>query len=278
VIIEQIRMPPTLHHYTSGSGLVGIFETSQIWASSIHSLNDSTEFSHALDIGKAAIRDALNTSGVARADDLYEPIVASLNSMSRLAMYVTCFSTVGDSLSQWRGYCPPAFGYSIGFDGEMLRNIVAPQGFQLNKCIYDRDTQQAIVGQWAQRTVARLLPGLPLSTDLDEYVRENSGDFLDDFLEFAPFLKHWAFKDEDEWRLAGLVAFNDPRMRVRAGRSMLIRYVPIDLHLNKRDQLISGVRVGPTPHPELAAEAVTHYWNKVVGMGVSSSSIPYRDW
>jgi hypothetical protein len=268
-----------LHHYTSGTGLVGILEARQIWATSIHSLNDSKEFSHAVGIGKAAIGRALSASREAKANVLYEPIAAHLDSVSRVAIYVTCFSTVEDSLSQWRGYCPPAFGYSIGFDGEMLRKIVEAQGFRLGKCIYDRAIQDATADQWAQRTVARLLPGVAAATDLAAYVRDNCSPFLSEFVDFAPFLKHSAFKDEHEWRLAALVPSNDPRMRVRAGRSMLIPYLPIDLKLNKEDPLIWNVCVGPTPHTELATNAVCHYFNNVrIKNGVNASQTPYRDW
>jgi hypothetical protein len=108
-------------------------------------------------------------------------------------------------LSQWRGYCPPAFGYSVGFDGERLRKIVAPQGFRLNKCIYDHPTQQAMADGWAQKTVALLLQDLPATGELSNYVRSKFGPFLGEFVDFAPFLKHSAFKDEQEWRLVGLL-------------------------------------------------------------------------
>lgn len=268
-----------LHHYTSGTGLVGIFEAGQIWATNIHSLNDSNEFSHAVGIGKEAVGRVLSASPEEKANALYEPIAKHLDAVSQASFYVTCFSAVEDSLSQWRGYCPPAFGYSIGFDGEMLRKIVGAQGFRLGECIYDRAIQRATAEQWAQRTVARLLPGLSAMTDPAAYVRDNCSPFLSEFVDFAPFLKHSAFKDEHEWRLAALVPSNDPRMRVRAGRSMLIPYLPIDLKLNKEDPLIWNVRVGPTPHTELAMNAVTHYFNNFrFKNGVCASQNPYRDW
>jgi hypothetical protein len=270
---------PLLHHYTSGHGLIGIFDHSEIWATSIHSLNDSQEFAHAVGLAKAAIGRALKESGEPGAELLYDPIASHLDSVSKVAIYVACFSTVEDSLSQWRGYCPPAFGYSIGFDGERLGQIAAAQGFKLEKCIYDQPTQSRTADAWASRTVAGLLPELTGVTDYETFVRNHCGTFLKEFVDFAPFMKHNAFKDEQEWRVAGLIPSNDSRLRVRAGRSTLVRYLPIDLKLNKTDPLIWNVRVGPTPHPQLATDAVCHYFNEVkIQNGVGPSQIPYRDW
>jgi hypothetical protein len=245
-----------LHHYTSGNGLLGIFNSGQIWATSIHSLNDSREFVLAVGLAKSAIGKAIADSGDANAKSLFDPVVERLESMSRIAIYVTCFSTVEDSLSQWRGYCPPAFGYSIGFDGELLRKVAEPQG-----------------------TISHLLPGLAGAAAVKTHVGSNVSPFLREFVGFAPYFKNPNFADEREWRLAGIVALNDPRMCVRPARSMLVRYLPIELNLNKVDPLIWSICVGPTPHPELAVDAVTHYFTKIrITNGVGASKIPYRDW
>jgi hypothetical protein len=268
-----------LHHYTSGNGLLGIFNSGQIWATSIHSLNDSREFVHAVGLAKSAIGKAIADSGDANAKSLFDPVVERLESMSRIAIYVTCFSTVEDSLSQWRGYCPPAFGYSIGFDGELLRKVAEPQGFQLAPCIYKWAEQQEIAKGWAERTISHLLPGLAGAAAVKTHVGSNVSPFLREFVGFAPYFKNPNFADEREWRLAGIVALNDPRMCVRPARSMLVRYLPIELNLNKVDPLIWSICVGPTPHPELAVDAVTHYFTKIrITNGVGASKIPYRDW
>lgn len=268
-----------LHHYTSGHGLLGIFDSGRLWATSVHHLNDSSEFSHAIRAGKSALGRALPHGLGSIGTELIDAMLAHLDSVARVGIFVTCFSTIEDSLSQWRGYCPPAFGYSIGFDGDLLRQVAAPQGFQLDRCIYERSAQEELADQWAQRSVARLLSNLGSAADIAAYVRDNCRPFLDDFVKFAPFIKHSAFKDENEWRLAGLVPANDPRLQVRASRSMLMPYLPIDLNLNKTDPLVWNVRVGPTPHPELATDAVCHYFQKFrIKNGVGPSQTPYRDW
>ena len=258
---------------------MGIFDNSEVWATSIHHLNDSKEFSHAIDIGKNETRKAAEHFSDPKAKLIADGVVSRLDSISKLSIFVACFSSVEDSLSQWRGYCPSGFGFSVGFDGDRLRAIVEPQGFRLEKCIYDDHSKQNAAYGWATRTLARLLAGLTLPNDLEAYVNDQSGAFLADFVSFAPLLKDRAFEAEREWRLVGLIHTNDPRVRVRIGRSMLVRYLPVKLNLNLVDPLVWNVLVGPTPHPQLATDAVCHYFNRLhIRNGVAASRIPYRDW
>lgn len=268
-----------LHHYTSGSGIAGIFDSKQIWATNIHCLNDAKEFVHAISLAKSAVRQSLEEQMGGEGDSVYAAIERSLNSLSRLSVYVSCFSEVEDSLSQWRGYCPPGFGYSIGFDGEHLKREARRQGFNLGKCIYDAETQKAITLAWARETVEMVISGLRESDDIAGVVQDSSAYFLSKFYDFAPLLKHHSFHSESEWRLYGLVGGDDPRMRIRAGKSMLIRYVSVDLGFGKESQIIWNMLVGPTPHAELAGEALTIYFNKfLIRNGIGYSQSPYRDW
>jgi hypothetical protein len=41
-----LRLPDFIYHYTNQSGLLGILENRELWATKIHYLNDSTEFSY----------------------------------------------------------------------------------------------------------------------------------------------------------------------------------------------------------------------------------------
>jgi hypothetical protein len=267
-----------LHHYTSGHGLLGVLNDSQIWATSIHQLNDAREFAHAVDLAKSAIRDAVPT-GIPQFELLADSVLAHLDSIAKWAVYVVCFSEVEDSLSQWRGYCPPNLGYSIGFFADRLRQSAQPQGFRLERCIYDPVRQREAANQWAQRTLQALLSLVFTVKDIPALVSARCPLFLEDFATFAPLLKDGSFEDEREWRLVGTVPSNDPRLLLRVGRSMLVRYLPLTLPLNDAEPLVWNVRVGPTPHPELAVDAVCHFFNKVrIKNGVTRSRIPYRDW
>jgi hypothetical protein len=268
-----------LHHYTNGTGLLGIFESDSIWATQIHYLNDTKEFAHAIEEAKAFLYRA--KQGAADATDvaLCIALSESLERISQLSIYVTCFSEIEDSLSQWRGYCPPGFGYSLGLFGEELRKIAKPQGFELVKCIYDPAQQREVVEAWAARTLRTLRQTLPSGVSPQTHVEQSGHTFFTEFVTFGPVLKDVAFRNEYEWRLVGLVPSNDPRVRLRSGRSMLVPYVPIRLGLTSNDSLVWNIRVGPTPNMRLATTAVTHFFHKVrIKNGVGPSMVPYRDW
>lgn len=117
-----------LHHYTSGHGLLGIFEHGEIWATNVHSLNDTREFAHSIELAKSAIRSEISESIDRNKLAVADAIISHLESSSRISIYVTCFSEVMDSLSQWRGYISvggegrasssPRFCHKTGGNGE----------------------------------------------------------------------------------------------------------------------------------------------------------------
>lgn len=268
-----------LYHYTSGQGVVGILDSKQVWATNIHCLNDSKEFVHALSLAKLAIRQVLEEEIEDEFEVIYAAVEVALDSISQLSVYVSCYSEVSDSLSQWRGYCPPGFGYSIGFDGDALRAAASRQGFELGRCIYDKFEQENICLSWARATVQLIKRELKRSDEIVKVVQDASNTFLNTFYAFAPLLKHESFHSESEWRLFGLVRSDDVRLRIRPSKSMLVGYLAIDLDLDKTSDMIWNIMIGPTPHQELAAGTLSTYFNRIkVRNGISYSETPYRDW
>jgi hypothetical protein len=269
--------PLLLHHYTSGTGLLGIFDSDSIWATLIHSLNDSREFAHAIEVARGYLFMLRRSSTDDTVNALIETVSESIERISSRAIYVACFSTKEDSLSQWRGYCPPGFGYGLGLFGEELRRIAAPQGFQLHQCIYDHSKQRKEIELWATRTLQDLRATLTPDPSPTEHASKNCDKYFNSFAAFAPILKDQAFKDEDEWRLVGMVP--DERVKLRPGRSMLVPYVPITLGLASNPSLVWNITVGPTPHMDLAMRAATHLFRRAkIKNGIGRSMVPYRDW
>lgn len=206
-------------------------------------------------------------------------LAESLSSIASLSVYVACFSGMEDSLGQWRGYCPPGFGYSIGLLLEELRGIARPQGFELHKCIYDHNEKRRTIEHWVVHALKDLTAKLPSSTDPVAHVKKNCHNYFSSFADFAPAMKDSAFKDEYEWRLVGLIPSNDPRVKLRPGRSMLVPYVPINLGLGSNDSLVWNIRIGPTPNMPQALQAATHFFNRIkIKNGIGPSRVPFRQW
>lgn len=268
-----------LHHYTSGVGLLGMFDSDAVWATLIHSLNDSKEFGHAIDQAQAYLLSNERTSTSFTDYLLCKTLAESLDQISQLNVFVACFSAQEDSLSQWRGYCPPGFGYSLGLIAEELQQVAASQGFQLRQCIYDQAEQQLMVEKWASSALQDLRASLPDGADPKTHASANCHKYFSDFADFAPILKHQGFKDEQEWRLIATIPFGDPRIRLRPGKSMLIPYVPITLGLASNNSLVWNIRIGPTPNMNLALNAATQFFRRShITNGIAPSSVPYREW
>jgi hypothetical protein len=107
------KPPRVLYHYTSLEVLEKITRNGEIWASDIEFLNDSEEYVNA----KAFIKHELEMR-VAKNEKLRSIVHSHVGQMyhelDHLDMYVASFSTEGDSLPQWRGYCPSGQGVAIG--------------------------------------------------------------------------------------------------------------------------------------------------------------------
>ena len=270
---------PILHHYTSGAGVLGIFESDSIWATRIQYMNDAKEFLHAIEIAEEHLRKIGHESDDELRKKFCDAVPDNLNRADQLTIYVVCFSEIEDSLSQWRGYCPPSFGYSLGFVGDKLEIVGKNQGFILKPCIYESVEQGNIVKRWAEQTVEYLIARYSDSEDFTEFCRRQSGHILETFIQFAPFLKHSSFQDEREWRLVSVIPTDDSRTELRPGKSTLVPYVKVKLGLSSDQGPLWNLRVGATPHKDLAMNAITVMFNKVhFRNGIAASETPYRDW
>lgn len=266
-----------LSHYTSGLGLMGILDSQSIWATNIHQLNDAKEFRHAVGMAQEALR-AEGKNGTPRTMEVVRELCGLLERSQALSVHVVSFSEDGDALSQWRGYCPDGFGYCIEFDRNMLAEVAEGAGFSLRRCVYDQAAQRAWLSRWAERCLKIALKHTE-PVDAETSLAEKCAPHITQLLLEAPFFKHHTFAEEREWRMARVVYSDDPKLRLRAGKSMLIRYLPIALDFSATSKTIYRIRVGPTPHPQLALEGLMYYFQRVhIVNGVCNSEVPYRAW
>lgn len=269
----------TLYHYTSINGVIGIFNNDCVWATKIQFMNDYKEFRHAIDLA----REALGMYKANRCNHIVNMLSNNLffeiDALSDLNIYVSCFSEVPDSLSQWRGYCPPSQGYCVGFNAEVLTQVANEQGFWLFPCVYTDEEQNTIINEWVDNTMEEMIEHFDDGVGYELFWIENKKKFMTKFIEIAARLKHSAFKDEGEWRLIMLADKNDPRIDLRAGKTMLIPYIPVKLNMKEQNHLIEDVCVGPTPNIDLASESASFLTMKAnIANGIIKTEIPYRDW
>src|SRR5690349_9331577 len=120
--------PPVLYHYTDQRGLLGIFETRELWASHSQYMNDQEEFRFALGLirEELAVREAILGKS-----DLFAKVQDEIDSEPERANVCVCsFSSKKDDLAQWRAYGSGS-GFAIGFEGAWLREIAQSEDARL---------------------------------------------------------------------------------------------------------------------------------------------------
>src|ERR1017187_3619889 len=280
--LRPFRRPSMLYHYTSGIGLIGVLTSRCIWATSIRFLNDSREYDLAVDMIRTSIQARLQNVRSRYEEALYRVLEQNVDRRDTADVYVSSFSKNPDQLSQWRAYCPPTGGYAIGFSGKSLATtVISYEDRFLAKCMYDQSAQQEVIEDLICAIEAAAEKSRRSGLAPDRVYRE-SYKLLGRLLPLAaPILKDPSFREEEEWRLLCLgSSFADILPRFRMGHSTLVPYFEHSIAAEKGASPITGVVIGPTPHPELASEAVQSLMSSrgVQSVASRTSIIPYRAW
>ncbi len=289
------RMP--LFHYTMQKGLMGIIGKQEIWASHNQYLNDSREYTHALEIAREEVARLIAACDSEQTRQLLLTLDGDLAGPEGRGVRavdgnicVTSFSEDGDSLSQWRAYASAGPGFAVGIPGEDLAELAKRHDFYLACCIYDSGQQREIIRALIEEVVeenkcrwAALQSGSidPERVQTEEFLLKGGGNLHAYLLRYAPTLKDPAFRDEREWRLiSGALPCSSPRFGFREGRSMLIPYYRFPLALQDGRSPFYEVVIGPTPEQELSKVSLQSFLISLDlrETAVRKSSVPYRNW
>ena len=279
------KTPDILYHYTSQSGLLGIFKEKKIWATNIRYLNDAKEFAYTTDLALDVLRK--KKGNIER--DLSKMIRSLVKSPEITPVFVVSFSSQKDQLSQWRGYCPETGGFNIGFDSQKLKDLAQEQGFLLSRCIYDSKEQNKIIEKAIDLTCRSMnesdsSQNTASGSDLDSYLKrvsETRLTFALEILLLGPIFKHSSFSQEEEWRLISTpAAIKEMQIKFREGRSMIVPYVEFGLSNHVTGMPIKKIIIGPTPNNQLSKISVQEILaiNEVESCQVYCSEVSYRTW
>lgn len=269
-----MKQPDILYHYTTSFGLSGILNSKSIWLSDPRYLNDGLEIKYGVQLFESVLHDAATSF-----DKSAEPYIAKIKKelyTTEQTHYVASFCETDDLLSQWRGYANSGVGYSIGFKSESLAKNSESV---LKKVIYDKEEQVKAILSYINKCI-------PASTT--DYA---AFDVSTDLFSLLLSLKHSSFSEEREWRLIDSFIGWKPGIqsldiKFRPSKNYFIPYREIQPQLiEARGEMvlpIKSIRVGPSPEPSLAKEALNWLlWEKryIVGKGnleTFNSISPYR--
>lgn len=274
------KVPPgVLFHYTGQGGLLGIIENAELWSTKIQYMNDSTEFSLALNLARQHLEAIIIATNHASEKSAAAMLHKSLEGIEDINIFAVCFCEGGDLLSQWRGYAGGRQGYALGFSVDVLMQSADGNGFTLGPCIYEQATQREIVREAVDHCI---MDELSLTAERRWGFH---GPLADILFRCGAFFKDPTFQDEKEWRLvSSTVLYSEEKIRFRPGNSMLMPYYALPVKNSDR-HAIEFVVVGPCPHMELATSAVTSLlmrhgndgplYARQIALG---SKIPFRNW
>jgi hypothetical protein len=202
--------------------------------------------------------------------------------------FIACFTANGNLLSQWRSYCPPAKGVSLGFNAEKVMTLAKRQSYQIGKCIYDTKIQKHIttsILKQIKRRAGTSVSSKALEKDYDgERYTHVFEEVADDLVRIAALLKHPSFHEEEEWRIISSISRNNIKasIKYREGPSSLIPYLNFQLPETPSGNLdIEHVILGPTPTPRNSMISLSHYLLQQSASptrGLDYCQIPHRTW
>lgn len=200
-ILRERRYPlsgGTVYHYCSASTLLAILQNKTLRFSDLSRLNDAEEQVWGY---KRVFLTCLGRIEAGRGVPVDFPHVSPefINSLKgkwdKLALsgqpFVCCFSTDGDSLSQWRAYASDGEGFAIGFARNHLRGLPA----QALAVQYSPETQIAEMFD-ALKFIWSILPD-PADWSDDNYLTSAAALTL---IMRSTAYKNPAFRDEREIR------------------------------------------------------------------------------
>jgi hypothetical protein len=276
--------PEILYHYTTIDAMMSIAKGRKIWATSISYLNDSSEGVHLLGMIRKRLPELLEKH---RLNDSVLERLDYTDTEIEDRPFIASFSTDGNSLPQWRSYCPNGNGVAIGFrTGSLPEGIqiekAEPSGFgfiRIEKVDYTPVSGELPI---VDSVIAELI------AQTDEMLRSSEGrttsrlaaEREDQFVIIAHMAacsrKHNSFSNEKEYRLiADPVFMKAGRLRFRSARSTLVPY--IELSILDAD-FIAEVIIGPSSNTELSLQAVRAFFKQLqLQVDVKDCRIPFRN-
>lgn len=309
--ISYIRGP--VYHYTDINGFKGILENHCFWASNIRFMNDSEEFEDGLSLCNNVIDSLLGDEKNEENRKYFNVLRTVLNKdyagrisneFSNNDIFVICFCTNGDLLSQWRGYGKGS-GISIGFDASSLwglnfadktvydtiindkkeANLQTIPTFlrgMLKRVVYDKTEKISIIKEIIDIGLKSEFPN-PSSK-----AEANAEGVASALKPLIPLFKNSSFEEEKECRFIwhfGKLSKGNPKIFFREKNAILLPYIQLKMldynSMALKYLPIKDIVVGPGKNQNHTIESIKYFLNKngfeYLSDKVRPSSIPYRE-
>jgi hypothetical protein len=285
-LVAAVRQPPKiLYHYTSAEGLLGIVTEGVLRASHADYLNDAGERTYTRDLLRKCIAGIQEQCPIELHQDLQLMSLLTHTSDVRENIYVSCFSSRADVLSQWRGYSSRGSGFAIGLDLSDLESPPFQNGrVTLMQVVYDAEKHEAEITKVLKRAI-QVFSELQARFEVEALATAVALRAADDLFELFASFKAPCWEEEAEWRLVairtGLLEFHLSELdfRVRGGNILPYLKLPLVDDSATKHQLIRNVVIGPGTVPKLNSWPLRMLLTKhglPKDLPIVQSSIPLR--
>jgi hypothetical protein len=273
-----------LWHYTDLDALQGI-AGGTFRASDTLYLNDTNEFKHYIELAIRYITEIGPPFPNIPGSIELPLIVEEMRRWSRPRglhkdLYVTCFSTQRDDLSQWRGYASSPLGLALGFDRDLLEAAAKKERLWLARVEYAdkklrNDLQADIAKLYATaQKDPRFAAPWAVGTMNDQFLLHVIGEFTRQLAYKAAFTKSEAFIGEHEERIWGKRSNAD--VGLQKSRSLLVPYIEWKVpKAGERECPLKAIIVAPGPHKDEVATVLRMKYKHLV---IETSKVPFRNW
>ena len=313
-IVEQASSP--LFHYTSPSGLLGLAQNHEMWATEATGMNDLAEVRQ----GWSFIKKWLKGQGEDEVLQLMRRACKEGSPVNHInGIYMCCASTRGDDSNQWRLYAQGGRGYAVEIDPSTPLAVIASARERPGptprvagkryvdfsstthvtpwlRVLYRSKDKKAALGRLAHNARQELkVLNQTHYDDRSDYEADRQmfqDSVLSDVARIARLMKSDGFSGEEEFRVVVTPIFDNASL-FRATESGIVRYVrltaaPVQhpagalVYRSEVEKTMSvpleSVRLGPLIHAQNNVDTIKELLrrNRYKDAAVKVSKVPLR--
>jgi len=223
------------YHYTSLDAVYKILTDRVLWASDVLSMNDTSEFKHAVSVVDDVLMSHWSVLPIHLAE-YFRPRKLLLLGQTWNA-FAACFCSDGDLLEQWRAYTPSADGISLGFRIESLHELaLESKAFALIRVHYSSDDLRKAAERICDAALTLAASRSLVYNETEVFWSEVALLLFN----FALRFKHPGFKGEREWRILSLTPAETPFMR-RNREGTEVKFISVGFS----GEMVTKITLGP---------------------------------
>lgn len=301
-ILQQVFINPKLnftvtntaeivYHYTSLDNFLAILKNQSLFFTNLNYLNDSKEYKYGVNLIHEIVEKYEKTNKNIK---ILEEVLGNIQLIYKSQRYISCFSSNGDLLSQWRAYGNHGKGIAMGFTvselDEFESSYISAKYIQ-----YNENEQRSSI----EEIITIILNCLDEIKDIYEWTPNTYEYFVAVFIiefleEMISTFKHPSFIEEKEFRLEYTIDGNinkldKNKIEYRSNQNFIIPYNNIryiresneqesNKNIIQRKLPVKKIIIGPSLDFDLNKVAVESFLLKLgyTDFEIIKSNVPYR--